>query len=79
MNDSDEEDTPSGINLTVARKFAPRLIGAVVANCVGEMFTSVGDALDTVAMAIIADEKWRHQNANLGKAIESLTDVTPFQ
>lgn len=79
MTDHDEEDAPSGINLTVARKFAPRLIGAMAVNCVGEMFTSVGDMMDTIAMAIIADEKWRHQNAAIGKAIESLSDVTPFQ
>lgn len=84
MTDSDEcndhaEDGWPAVDLTRPRKLAWPLVGAAVLECVGNVFGVFSESFDTLASMAVAHEKYRDDNAELGRQIEALTDVTPFQ
>jgi hypothetical protein len=73
--DEDEDDG----DFPLPREFAWSLIAATGIELVRDVATAVADACETVCHTIVAHEKWRDDNAELGRHIEALTDVTPFQ
>ena len=79
MTDSDEDEPMFVYDITRPRRFSRGLVASMAVACVGELFASVGELFENVAMTLVSHEKWVDENAAIGKAIESLTDVTPFQ
>lgn len=79
MTDSDEDDCPARFDISRARKFSWTVVVAAGFDFLTGIANQCGETCEVLGSIAVAHEKWRDDNALVGRQIESLVDVSPFE